>query len=394
MDEDTSLLWQGPVWFAGRSSPVSAGHIPGLPGDIDLWQAFAGKFGCLDDRLPSAIVVDVPTVPEADRNSFFAWLDGLITRLPTDVPLFFLSGPDDLLPVRPKANATINRSVPDDVLFDAICSHQRALMRFEEARIRRLVFGRIPGYGSAPHYRGTSGLLVVGLGGRFPDLQQASGRKVEVIGAFTRDMAENYLSQRAFDAVILDSTLDETLESLRLIRMDSRFTAIPVLVVTDQPGDTAMLFRAGANDILPLPLDETNLRSRLATAIRHGKRRRLADKVLAESHRWLTQQLDKGGVTQSDYRSYLERAGQALAERGLTLCEMKLLPENFILPEQTTALAANLYGTLLSVADATSRDEDLVCVVNDIGPVAVLKSHRGKGRLQARIEAIIGHTAL
>lgn len=393
MDQDVSLLWQGPVWFAGRPSPTSAGSVPGLPGDIDLLRGFTNPEG-MDDRLPSAVVVDISAIEACDRNRFFAWLDGMVARLPTDVPIFFLSGSDDVLPNRPKANATINRAVPDDVLFNAICSHQRALMRFEEARIRRLVFGRIPGYGAAPHYRGTSGLLVVGLGGRYPDLQEASGRKVEVIGAFTRDMAENYLSQRAFDAVILDSTLDETLESLRLIRMDSRFTAIPVLVVTDHPGDTAMLWKAGANDVLTLPLDETNLRARLATAIRHGKRRRLADKVLAESHRWLTQQLDKGGVSQNDYHRYLERAGQALAERGLSLCEMKLLPENFVLPEQTTALAENLYGTLLSVADATSREEDLVCVVNDIGPVAVLKSQRGKGRLQARIEAILAHTAL
>jgi len=393
MDQDNSLLWQGPVWFAGRPSPVSAGPIPGLPGDIDLLQAYPGTEEP-DDRLPSAIVVDISSVAEADRNGFLAWLDGLITRLPTDVPLFFLSDPDDILPARPKANATINRSVPDDVLFNAICSHQRALMRFEEARIRRLVFGRIPGYGAAPHYRGTSGRLVVGLGGRFPDLQQASDRKVEVIGAFTRDMAENYLSQRAFDAVILDSNLDETLESLRLIRMDARFAALPVLVVTDRLEDTAMLFRAGANDVLNVPLHDANLRARRATAIRHGKRRRLADKVLAESHRWLTQQLGSGGVSQADYARYLERAGDALAKRGLELCEMKLLPENFFLPDQTIALSEALCGTLLSIADATSREEDLVCVVHDMGPVAVLKSQRGKGRLQARIEAILGHTAL
>jgi len=393
MDKDNSLLWQGPVWFAGRKSPVSAGPIPGLSGDLDLLEVFAGK-GRLNTLLPSAVLIDVPSVPDADRDAFFAWLDGSIAGLPADVPVIFLSGADDVLPGRPKAHATINRAVPDDVLFNAVCNHQRALMRFEEARIRRLVFGRVPGYGTAPHYRGTSGLLVAGLSGRFLDLQQAGGRKVEVVGALSRDMAETYLSQRAFDAVILDSTLDETLESLRLIRMDARFAALPVLVVTDRPEDTAMVFRAGANDVLTVPLDDANLRQRLATAIRHGKRRRLADKVLAESHRWLTQQLGSGGVTQADYARYLNRAGDALARRDLDLYEMKLLPENFFLPDQTVALAEDLYGTLLSVADATSREEDLVCVVNDIGPVAVLKSERGKSRLQARIEAILGHTAL
>lgn len=393
MHQDNSLLWQGPVWFAGRLSPVHAGYVPGLPGDVDLLEAF-DRQNHPDGGLPSAILVDVPSIPETCRDVFFAWLDGVISRLPTDVPLILLCGANDAVPTRPKADTTINRSVPDDTLFDAICSHQRALMRFEEARIRRLVFGRIPGYGAAPHHRGTSGLLVIGLGGRFPDLQQASSRKVEVIGAFSQDMAETYLSQRAFDAVILDSTFDETLESLRLIRMDARFAALPVLTVAGKSEETAMLFRAGANDVLTLPLYEANLRQRLATAIRHGKRRRLADKVLAESHRWLTQQLGSGGVTQADYARYLDRVGNALAKRGLSLCEMKLLPENFTLPEQTISLAEDLYGTLLSIADATSREEDLVCVVNDIGPVAVLKSKRGKERLQARIEMILGHTVL
>jgi hypothetical protein len=146
--------------------------------------------------------------------------------------------------------------------------------------------------------------------------------------------------------------------------------------------------------VLRLPLDSENLALRLAAAIRAGKRRRLADKILAESHKWLTRELNTGGVSQNHYDRYLSTIGPALAKRGLEIWEMNLLPENFSTPDMSTMLAPDLYGTLLSIADATSREEDLVCFVHDRGPVAVLKSERGKSRLQARINAILGRTVL
>lgn len=393
MDQETSLLWQGPVWYAGRKSPVNAGSLPGLSDDIDLIEAYACGLD-LNGPLPSVIQIDLSALPENEQADFFTWLDGHISRLPTSVPLIQFSANDSFISGLPKPDAVINRAIPDDVLFEAICAHQRALMRVEEASIRRLVFGRVPGYGSPAHYRGHSGLLVIGLGGRFLELQAAATRKTEVIGAFGQGMAEDYLSQRAFDAVILDSTLDDNLESLRLIRMDSRFAALPVLAVADRAIDTAILFRAGANDVLTLPLDEDNLRARLDVAIRFGKRRRLADRVLAESHKWLMQQLGSGGVTEENYASYLDRAGDALNKRGLKIWQMKLLPENFDFPSDAAMLAENLYSTVLSIADATSREEDLVCVVRDIGPVAVLKSERGMARLRSRVNAILSHTSL
>lgn len=393
MEQIATLLWQGPVWYAGRKSPLDAGSIPGLSGDVDLLSAFAGG-GPLPETLPSAILIDCRSIPENDDGDFFAWLDERISALATDVPLLLLCGSQDGLPDRPKAHATINRSIADDQLFLEICIHQRALMRVEEARIRRVVFGRIPGYGTAPHYKGTSGLLVIGLGGRFLELQLASDRKVEVIGAFGQGMAETYLSQRAFDAVILDSSLDETLESLRLVRMDARFAALPVLAIAEHPEDTALLFSSGANDVLTMPLEPANLGKRVATAIRFGKRRRLADKMLAESHSWLMQQLGSGGIGKDDYTNYLDRSEEALRLRGLDLFEMRLLPQELSVPEETALMADDLLGTVLSIADATSREEDLVCAVQGLGPIAVLKSELGMERLRKRINSILGHTTL
>ncbi|MEP0232470.1 hypothetical protein [Roseibium sp.] len=394
MDSETSLLWHGPTWFAGRRLPGSAGPIPGLTSDIDLITAWRTQ-RVFPDTLPSVILLDTEAFDQLDqRAEFNAWLSAAIQDLRTDVPILLLCKADDDLADHVRATAIVDREVPDDILFATACDLQRALMRSEEARIRRMSFGRVPGYGSAPHHKGTSGLLIVGMGGRFLQVQQASQRNVEIVGAFDQQMGEEYLAQRAFDAVILDDTFDENLENLRRIRMDARFAALPVLAVAEQASDVPTLFRAGASDVLRLPLQEANLSMRLATAIRFGKRRRLADKVLAESHKWLTGHLNTGGVPQAFYSRYSDKAGAALAERGLQIWEMKLLPENFNTPDEATLLASDLYGTVLSIADATSREEDLVCFVHDIGPIAVLKSERGKARLQARINAILGHTRL
>lgn len=345
--------------------------------------------------LPSVILLDTKVLDRLDKRAdFTAWLAGAIEELRTDVPILLLCKAGDDLSGLVRPTAIVDREIPDDTLFATACDLQRSLMRSEEARIRRMSFGRVPGYGSAPHHKGTSGLLIVGMGGRLLQVQQASQRNVEIVGAFDQQMGEDYLAQRAFDAVILDDTFDENLENLRRIRMDARFAALPVLAVAEQASDIPTLFRAGASDVLRLPLQETNLSIRLSTAIRFGKKRRLADKVLAESHKWLREQLNTGGVPQAFYARYGEKAGAALAKRGLEIWEMKLLPENFSTPDEATLLAPDLYGTVLSIADATSREEDLVCFVHDVGPIAVLKSERGKARLQARINAILGHTRL
>ncbi|MTI45797.1 hypothetical protein JM93_00573 [Roseibium hamelinense] len=390
MDQDSSLIWQGPVWYVGERPPAfSVSGMSDRPGHINLAE------GDVDPSagLPSAIVADMPALAGAG-DELTQKLEAALVTLPAEAPLIFLSDGRTPIPSRFKPHGILPQTVSQTALFDQVCKLQRALLRSEEARIRRVVFGRIPGYGAAPHYQGTSGFLVVGLGTRFLDLQAASSPKVDVIGAFSPGIAEIFMSQRAFDAVVLDGSLGDMLENLYQIRMDARFASLPVIAFADQWDDTAMLFKAGATDVLTSNVVEEDLKRRLSTAIRMGKRRRLADRMLAESHRWLLLQMLSGGVREDAYDHYLERAGKALALRGLKICEMKLLPERFSLRAETVMMANDLYTTLLSVADAASREEDLVCVVRDIGPVAVLKNERGRERLQARITSILGHTAL
>ena len=237
-------------------------------------------------------------------------------------------------------------------------------------------------------------LLVVGLSGRFLEWQDASEQKVEVVGAFDGNMAVEFMSKRAFDAVVIDAPFEDAVDYMQQIRRDARFAGLPVLAVCEREEDLVQLFRHGASDVLVGENRKETLGQRLNAAIRFGKRRRLADRVLAESHMWLRRQVTVGGLGVEEYTAYLEACSNALAVRGLDLWEMRLQPENFGIQVTSREELEEINATLLSIADATSRDEDLVCLVREFGPVAVLKNEEGTTRLQKRINSILSHTVL
>ncbi|MTI07973.1 hypothetical protein E1180_20945 [Roseibium denhamense] len=348
----------------------------------------------MPSAVPAAVVVDIAAVPDPERKPFFDWLSPQIQALSCEVPVYILTDGQDHVPQVSNVTAILERQVPDDVLLMLICIHQRALIRSDEARIRRQVFGSNPAAEPAPHHSGTSSLLVIGLSGRFLEWQAASDHKVEVIGAFDGNMATEFMSQRAFDAVVIDTNFEESIDYMQQIRRDARFAGIPVLAVCEGEYDAQVLFRNGASDVLLGSNLKETLSKRLEAAIRFGKRRRLADRVLAQSHNWLRQQFKEGGLSVQKYTSYLETCSDMLASRGLDLWEMRLIPENFGVTPPVGDALHELQSTLLSIADATSRDEDLVCLVHELGPVAVLKNEAGPENLRRRIHSIIAHTVL
>ncbi|MCK7611399.1 hypothetical protein [Roseibium sediminicola] len=393
MDVETSLSWRGPYWYAGRRPRRNSNGDAPEALDVSLVKMF-DRGSRLPMALPAAVVVDIDAIDEVRRDAFFDWLMPQLRGLDCEVPFYLLTGSDDLLPRGLQPTAIIDRIVPDEVLLMLICIHQRALLRSEEAQHRRRVFGRIPGFGSAPHHSGSSGLLVVGLSGRFLEWQDASEQKVEVVGAFDGNMAVEFMSKRAFDAVVIDAPFEDAVDYMQQIRRDARFAGLPVLAVCEREEDLVQLFRHGASDVLVGENRKETLGQRLNAAIRFGKRRRLADRVLAESHTWLRRQVTVGGLGVEEYTAYLEACSNALAVRGLDLWEMRLQPENFGIQVTSREELEEINATLLSIADATSRDEDLVCLVREFGPVAVLKNEEGTTRLQKRINSILSHTVL
>lgn len=391
MDYETSLSWRGPYWYAGRRPKRNSNGDAPEDLDVALLNMFE-RDGTPPTALPAAIVVDIKNLIDGDNEAFFDWLQRHIRALPCDVPFYILADGDDFIPDGLQVTAIIDRVVPDDVLLMLICIHQRSLMRSEEAQLRRKVFGRIPDFGTAPHHTGSSSLMVVGVSGRFLEWQDASDQKVEVVGAFDGKMAMEFMSMRAFDAVVIDAAFDDAVEYIRQIRRDARFAGLPVLAVCEGEEDSALLFRYGASDVIVGENRKETLARRITSAIRFGKRRRLADRILAESQMWLRQQITEGGLSAGEYTNYLETCSNALAVRGLDLWEMRLQPESFGLEVSSADELDEIHTTLLSIADATSRDEDLVCLVKDLGPVAVLKNEAGTVRLQKRISSILTHT--
>jgi CheY-like chemotaxis protein len=393
MDVETSLSWRGPYWYAGRRPRRSSNGDAPEDLDVSLLNMFERK-SRIPMALPAAVVVDIASLDPAAHDEFFDWLLPHVRGLDCEVPFYLLTGSDDLLPSGLQPTAILDRVVPDDILLMLICIHQRALLRSEEALLRRRVFGRIPGFGTAPHHSGTSSLMVVGLSGRFLEWQDASDQKVEVVGAFDGNLAVDFMTKRAFDAVVIDAPFDDAVDYMQQIRRDSRFAGLPVLAVCNREEDLVQLFRNGASDVLVGENRKETLAQRLNAAIRFGKRRRLADRILAESQMWLRQQVTQGGLGVGEYTTYLEACSNALAARGLDLWEMRLQPENFGIRLNTPDALDEVNATLLSIADATSRDEDLVCLVRELGPVAVLKNEQGTARLQKRINSILAHTVL
>ncbi|MBO0344421.1 hypothetical protein J0X15_04225 [Roseibium sp. CAU 1637] len=401
MDLDPSLSWHGPLWHTGQGleafglSPDQP-PLPGQPKSINLLDAARTGQTLVAEKapLPMAVLVSSACLDGEAGAAFGAFVRQALSDLPSEVPLLLLGGTVPTAASSLRANAVLDTATPADVIFSAICSLQRAMIRSEEARIRRQVFGRLSGYGVAKRFSGGSGLLVIGVTGRFLHLQSANSSAVQVVGALNQAIGEDYLEHRAFDAVVVDEPFADALETLHRLRRDSRFAALPTLVVSEDAADSAVLYRAGATDVLLAPIDETTLPQRLVIAIRQGKRRRLADRVLAETHHFVMRQIRSGGVPLATFETYLALTQQALAKRGLVPYQLRMQAANLGETVVALQLAPDLYETVLSVADATSREEDLVCQVAELGPVAVLKSRRGLERLQERITAILGHTRL
>ena len=155
MDVETSLSWRGPYWYAGRRPRRSSNGDAPEDLDVSLISMFDRR-SKLPMALPAAIVVDISILEDDRRVEFFSWLLPQIRLLASEVPFYILTGSDDILPPGLQPTAIIDKVVPDEVLLMLICIHQRALLRSEEAQLRRRIFGRIPGFGSAPHHSGTT----------------------------------------------------------------------------------------------------------------------------------------------------------------------------------------------------------------------------------------------
>lgn len=84
-----------------------------------------------------------------------------------------------------------------------------------------------------------------------------------VVGAYTKDMALEYLEDSRFDLIVFDATAarDAIFDFVFALRQDARFFNIPFLVLgtPEQIGDPEDLYQAGVTEVSFKPVDETSL---------------------------------------------------------------------------------------------------------------------------------------
>ena len=378
--EEEEFLWHGPLVYAGDLQAIEHG----LPGNIHALDILRVSPDDLQ-QLPAAVVVDGTTLTSDERAEVQRRLRVLYGRLPCEIPFIFLCDDRLLWQEAFRPQTILDARIPRDLLLQRIRFVQRFIVRIEEARIRRRVLGRIASYGTAPHFTGASGLLVIGRGRRFLEVENIDHHAVEVIGAFTGNMGETYLANRAFDAVILDEDSYESGFEIDKLRRDPRFATLPVLAFASDEDDLPALFRSGLSDVIAGDPTRENLSMRIASAVRIGKRRRLSDRVLTASRAWLLQTSLRGGISQELYQAYCARLTAAMAPRGIQVCELSL---------EDGSCSADKRQTVLSLADAINREDDLACSIEGKNTVAVVKSQSAADKLKSRIEAILDQTRL
>lgn len=132
-------------------------------------------------------------------------------------------------------------------------------------------------------------------------------RRVQRYGYFAETACDGVeawtkLQSQAFDLVILDLVMPqmEGYEVLRLMRSDTRFSLIPVLMISgvDQDSSIVRCIEAGADDYLTKPFNPVFLKARIATCL---EKKRLRDQerrihaALVESQRQLASELQEAG---------------------------------------------------------------------------------------------------
>lgn len=178
--------------------------------------------------------------------------------------------------------------------------------------------------------KGKSSILYVGAPDpAFMRLQHAlSGTGTEVIAAFSTFNAFDYLHERAFDAVVLNTHPNPDLAHTvcSAMRRNTRLYHTPALLLTRSEvyGSADEAFARGASDILPAKAQGAELRQRVM-ALAGERQRRRAAKAMLEACRQPAL-LDEGSdLFQSGFgHAHLKSLVQAAGDHGSRLCLVAL----------------------------------------------------------------------
>lgn len=176
-----------------------------------------------------------------------------------EVPLMVITTGSARVPLELKPSATVSDAISPDVLLPRIAGLRRLANRAEEARLRRGLFGPLPEYKTEFGPLKSTGLLVAGFGKHFGRAQAALDFPVEIVGAFSSEMTEDYLTDRRFEAVLIDMPPWQACEEIERLRADPRYFNLPILAHSEDEQSAHLLYSAGATDVLLGPVTDIAL---------------------------------------------------------------------------------------------------------------------------------------
>lgn len=176
-----------------------------------------------------------------------------------------------------------------------IAARVRALVRLsvlEDMARLRAADAREAGAAPGPAQTGPEGSTVLFVGAPCPAfmrLQHAlAGSQVDTVAAFSTFTAFDYLHERAFDAVVLNTEPNPDLAHTvcSAMRRNTRLYHTPAILLTRGEGyaQADEAFARGASDVLSGDADETEMRERI-TALGMERRRRRRAKAMLEACR-------------------------------------------------------------------------------------------------------------
>jgi len=209
-------------------------------------------------------------------------------------------------------------------------------------------------------------ILIVGEGAHLAIAERALGKGATLIGALTRDMAEDYLNRRAFDAILLDLPGDEAVDFLSNIRRNAKFHSLPVLALLPhmETGDTEALFEAGATDLFMEPIDPRELAARSDAYIKENRFREKLRSVYHQARHMATGDALTGLYSRGFILEHLDRMledkarwGEPLTLCGLTIDNLKEIngTYGYAVGDRIIRQIGTLIGQLVRGEDMTAR---------------------------------------
>lgn len=362
--------------------------------------------GTADEQSADAIILEMLTKSAAAASDAFCAHARSIAGDVHDrkIPILALCDPDS-------ADDLMQSDSIDDVMHPPLTAGQIAgrvatlarlnTMHFELAR-RLETYSR---YGldapdiSPPEEVGDATILVVGNGSRFPVIEKALARKATIIGAFTRDTAEDYLLRRPFDGVVLDIPLEEASELLGHLRRNPRFYSLPILMLLPEadPDTRDILFETGATDIFVEPINPSELAAKMTNHVRENRFRDKLRAVYRQARHMATGDALTGLFSRGFALEHLDRVLKDQARWGepLSLCGIAIenLPE--INSEFGYAVGDRVIRQIGALIGQLVRGEDMTARWKGGDFLVILTSTNAEDATSAinRIRGVINHTS-